>query len=210
MTIACKVPSHQRTTIRVFLLLGTFVTALHAVDTVNPGTTPDSDLGPSRYAGAKISDYVKDLSARFAIRTRVTDPFARHQDPEFKPAQPKLVTKTAIQRYRPEPPIAFSDVIRSIKVNMVTPDKQQFLIAGRSFRRGEVFPLQLPNGKQLKVQVTSVSSTRIDFRNIETGETAPLKLDIFPPGMRKGSGKISAPGLQTPGSNTPLQVQPSP
>jgi hypothetical protein len=174
-----------------------------------PAPAPTADLGPSRYAGAEIPAYVRALSARFSINSRVTDPFGRYQDPEFKAPQPKTLAQTPTQRYRPEPPIAFADVIASITVNMVTADKQQFLIAGRTFTRGDVFPLQLPTGKQMKVQVTSVSSTRIDFRNVETGETAPLKLDILPPGMRKGSGEISAPGVQPAGADAPLQIQPS-
>jgi hypothetical protein len=174
-----------------------------------PATAEIADLGPSRYSGAEIPAYVRALSARFSINSRVTDAFGRYQDPEFKAPQPKAIAQSPTQRFRPEPPIAFTEVIASITVNMVTADKQQFLISGRTFTRGDVFPLQLPNGKLMKVQVTSVSSTRIEFRNVETGETAPLKLDILPPGMRKGSGGITAPGVQPTGPDAPLQVQPS-
>jgi hypothetical protein len=177
-----------------------------------PAPAPASattDLGPSRYAGGEIPAYVRDLSARFSIRKRATDPFGRYQDPDFKAPEPKILAKSPTQRFKPEPPVAFADIIASISVNMVDPEKQQFLIAGRSFRKANIFPLQLPNGKQVKVQVVGVTATRIEFRNIDTGETAPLKLDMLPAGMKKGTGGISAPGIQPTGADAPIQVQPS-
>lgn len=168
-----------------------------------------ADLGPSRYAGGELAAYVRALSARFAIRKRATDPFGRFQDPDFKAPEPKILAKSPAQRFKPEPPVAFAEIVSSISVNMVDPEKQQFLISGRSFRRGSVFPLQLPTGKQVKVQVIAVTATRIDFRNIATGETAPLKLDMLPAGMKRGTGDISAPGIQPTGPDAPIQVQPS-
>jgi len=168
-----------------------------------------TDLGPSRYAGGEIPAYVRGLSARFSIRKRATDPFGRYQDPDFKAPEPKVLAKSPTQRFKPEPPVAFTDIIASISVNMVDPEKQQFLIAGRSFRKANIFPLQLPNGKQVKVQVVAVSANRIDFRNVDTGETAPLKLDMLPAGMKKGTGDITAPGIQPTGADAPIQVQPS-
>ena len=168
-----------------------------------------ADLGPSRYAGGEIPAYVRGLSARFSIRKRATDPFGRYQDPDFKAPEPKVLAKSPTQRFRPEPPVAFADIIASISVNMVDPEKQQFLIAGRSFRKANIFPLQLPNGKQVKVQVVAVTANRIDFRNVDTGESAPLKLDMLPSGMKRGTGDISAPGIQPTGTDAPIQVQPS-
>lgn len=167
------------------------------------------DLGPSRYAGGELAAYVRDLSARFAIRNRVTDPFGRFQNPDFKAPQPTIRPKSTGPRFKPEPPVAFADIVRSISVNMVDPEKQQFLIAGRAFRKGHIFPLQLPTGKQVKVQVIAVTASRIDFRNVGTGENASLKLDMLPAGMKRGTRDISAPGVQPTGPDAPIQVQPS-
>jgi hypothetical protein len=171
--------------------------------------TQGADMGPSRYAGEEIQPYVIGLSSRFTIRQRVTDPFGRYQDPDFKAPEPaRLSTKTPTQRFKPEPPTPFADIIAGIKVTMA--NKQQFIIENRDrpYKANDVIEIQLPNGKLLKVQVMVVSSSRIDFRNLASAETASLNLALIPVGMRKGVGAITAPGVQPSGSDAPLQIQP--
>ena len=73
-----------------------------------------------------------------------------------------------------------------------------------------MFPLQLPNGKNIKVQVLAVSSASIVFRNLETGETANRKLEMLPAGMSKGVQTLTAPGMQSTSPDAPLLVQPGP
>ena len=168
-----------------------------------------ADLGPSRYAGDDILPYVQALSLRFSIRQRTTDPFGRYQDPDFKAPKPMpLASKSPNKAYTPAPPTAFADIIAGIKVTMA--NKQQFIIENRDrpYKPKDVMPLQLPNGKVVKAQVMTVSSTRIDFRNLETGEAATLRLDMRPLGMTKGVGTITAPGVQPSGGDTPIEIQP--
>lgn len=172
-----------------------------------------TDLGPSRYAGDDIQPYIQALTLRFAIRQRATDPFGRYQDPDFVAPKPvQLATKSPTQRYTPAPPTAFSDIIAGIKVTMA--NKQQFIIESRDrpYKAKDVMPLQLPNGKVVKAQVISVSNTRIDFRNLDTGETATLRLDMRPPGMtrppRGDVGPLAVPGLQPTGGDAPIQIDP--
>lgn len=168
-----------------------------------------TDLGPSRYAGDDIQPYVQALSLRFAIRQRTTDPFGRYQDPDFVAPKPApLATKAPGQKYVAPPPTAFGDIIAGIKVTMA--NKQQFIIEGRDrpCKVKDVMPLQLPNGKVVKAQVMAVSSSRIDFRNLDTGEAATLRLDMRPPGMTKGVGTITAPGVQPTGGDAPIQIEP--
>lgn len=168
-----------------------------------------ADLGPSRYAGEDIQPYVLTLSGRFSIRQRATDPFGRYQDPDYKaPEPPRQLVKNSNKPYTPAPPTAFSDIIAGIKVNMA--NKDQFMIEGRDrpCRAKDVIVMQLPNGKMVKVQVMAVSATRIDFRNLETGETAPLRLDMIPAGMTKGVGPLNTPGVQPSGNDAPLMIQP--
>jgi len=171
-----------------------------------------TDLGPSRLAGDDIQPYVQALSLRFSIRQRATDPFGRYQDPDFVAPKPvQLTTKSPTQRYTPAPPTAFSDIIAGIKVTMA--NRQQFIIESRDrpYKAKDVMPLQLPNGKVVKAQVLAVSNMQIDFRNLETGETATLRLDMRPPGItrpRKDVGPLAVPGLQPTGGDAPIQIEP--
>lgn len=170
---------------------------------------PAIDLGPSRYAGDEIQPYVLALSGRFAIRQRAVDPFGRYQDPDYKaPEPPRQIAKNPNMPYKPAPPTSFADIIAAIKVNMNS--KEHFLIEGRDrpYRAKDIITMQLPNGKMVKAQVMAVSATRIDFRNLETGETAPLRLGTLPAGMTKGVGPLNTPGVQPSGTDAPLMIQP--
>jgi hypothetical protein len=172
-------------------------------------TGPVTDLGPSRYAGDDIQPYVLALSGRFAIRQRATDPFGRFQDPDYKaPEPPRQAPKNPNQPYKAPPPTAFSDIIAAVKVNMA--NKDHFIIEGRDrpCKVKDIITLQLPSGKVVKVQVMAVAASRIDFRNLDTGETAPLHLQLVPAGMTRGIGPLNTPGVQPTGSDAPLMIQP--
>jgi hypothetical protein len=168
------------------------------------------EIEASRYAGDELPAYVRQLSARFSIAKRATDPFGRYQDPNFVAPEPKLPKAgTTRPSYKPEPPMPFAEVVAGITVNTVIPGKQQFLIGNRMFRANDVFNLRLPNGKQVGVKVVSVTSARIRFRNVTTNETADRTLDILPAGMLKGTGKITAPGVEAVDSQAPIDIQPA-
>jgi hypothetical protein len=170
---------------------------------------PGIDLGPSRFAGDDIQPYVLALSGRFSIRQRATDPFGRYQDPDYKaPEPPRQLAKNPNMPYKAAPPTSFSDIIGAIKVNMN--NKDHFIIEGRDrpYRAKDLITMQLPSGKMVKAQVMAVSATRIDFRNLETGETAPLRLEMIPAGMTKGVGPLNTPGVQPSGTDAPLMIQP--
>jgi hypothetical protein len=178
-------------------------------------TSPEAEAVlklPSRYAGAgtNLAAYISAYSGRFSIKDRKTDPFGRFQDPDFKAPEPKIVSSSARPSYKPTPPTPFVDIVSAIEVNTVDLAKQRFLVSTREFRKGSVFPVQLPNGKTIKVQVLSVTSTAIGFRNLETGETASRKLDMLPAGMSKGGQPLTAPGMQSTRPDAPLLVQPGP
>ena len=171
--------------------------------------TEAREIEASRYAGDELPAYVRQLAARFSIRKRAVDPFGRFQDPNFVAPEPKMVKPGPTNRYKPEPPMPFAEVVAGITVNTVIPGKQQFLIGNRMFGINDVFNLRLPNGKQLGVKVVSVSSARIRFRNVTTNETADRTLDILPAGMQKGAGKITAPGVEAIDSQAPVDIQPA-
>jgi hypothetical protein len=174
-------------------------------------TAEPREIGPSRYVTPEeLPAYVRQLSARFSIAKSATDPFGRYQDPNFVAPEPKLPKAGPTNRYKPEPPMPFADVVAGITVNGVMPGKQQFLIGSRSFRTNDVFPLRLPNGKLVNVKVVSVSSARIRFRNVTTNETADRTVNLLPEGMTPGTtGKITAPGVEPVDSQAPVEIQPS-
>jgi hypothetical protein len=102
-------------------------------------------------------------------------------------------------------------VVASIQVNMVIPAQKRFLVStpagARSLKQGNVFPIQLPNGKRVRVQVKSVTATAIRFVNLDTGEDGVLKPDVMPAGMQRGTAGITAPGMQPSGADAPLEIQ---
>ena len=167
---------------------------------------------PSRYAGAgsDLAAYISTYSGKFSIKRRQTDPFGRYQDPDFKAPEPRIVSSTAKPSFQKAPPTPFIDVVNAIEVNTVDLAKQRFLVGTREFRKGSVFPVQLPNGKTIRIQVLAVSSTAIRFRNLETAETADRKLEMLPAGMSKGVQTLTAPGMQSTSPDAPLMVQPGP
>jgi len=170
------------------------------------------EIGPSRYVtNEELPAYIRQLSARFAIAKRATDPFGRYQDPNFVAPQPAKTRQTGpIGGYKPEPPLPFSEMVAGITINTVIPGKQQFLIGSRVFRVNDIFPLRLPNGKQVNVKVVSVSAAVIRFRNVITNETADRPVNVLPEGMTPGtSGKITAPGIEPIDSQAPIDIQPS-
>jgi hypothetical protein len=179
------------------------------------GTSPEAEAVvklPSRYAGSgsDLAAYISTYSGKFSIKSRKTDPFGRFQDPDFKAPEPKIISSTSKPSFQKAPPTPFIDVVTAIEVNTVDLAKQRFLVGTREFRKGSVFPVQLPNGKNIRVQVLAVSSTAIMFRNLETGETATRKLEMLPPGMSKGGQPLTAPGMQSTSPDAPLLVQPGP
>ncbi|MCW1884460.1 hypothetical protein OKA04_06935 [Luteolibacter flavescens] len=169
-----------------------------------------AEIEPSRYAGEEVPAYVRQLAARFSIRKRATDPFGRYQDPDHVAPEPKIQKASPAQRFRPEPPMPFSEIIAGISINTVIPAKQQFLIGNRMFAVGDTVTLRLPNGKELAVKVVSVNASRIRFLNASSNETADLVLNMLPPGMQKGgAGKINAPGVEPNDSDAPIDVEPT-
>lgn len=171
--------------------------------------TKAAEILPSRFAGDQLPAYVQSLSAAFSIRSRQTDPFGRYQDPDFKAPEPKILASAPTQRFKAEAPTPFVDMVSALAITLVNAEKQEFLIGDRTFKVGSVFPILLPSGKQVKVQVLAVTASRIAFKNLETGESASVQLNMMPSGMKRGTDGIDAPGLVPGGDNAPIEIQPN-
>ncbi|WP_367874818.1 hypothetical protein [Luteolibacter sp. Populi] len=180
-----------------------------------PAAAPAAELKniPSRYAGSgpELAAYIETYSARLAIHKRQTDVFGRYQDPNFVAQPAKILNSGPIKNpYVKVRETPFPDVVAAIEVNTIDLAKQRFLVGPREFRVGSILNIRLPTGKGVKAQVTRVSSKSITFRNAETGEEAIRKMEMMPAGMIKGTGGITAPGMQATGANAPLEIQIAP
>jgi hypothetical protein len=164
------------------------------------------EIQPSRYVGQDPSSYIAKLASRFSIRSRTTDPFGQVQDPAAKPVRP-LATKAAPQQAASAKP--FSDIVSRIRVTTVMPAERRFLIGTRSIAQGDSLPL-VSNGTRYQIRVAEVSSRKIVFKNMETGETGELPLDVLPPGMERGTQGILAPGMQSARPDAPLEIDSPP
>lgn len=163
---------------------------------------------PSRLISAESLDaYVALMTASFSIQSRDTDPFGLPQDPNAKPVVQNPVA-TATRRVPQLQATPFADIIRLIVVNTIMPGEKRFLVGTRSITQGQQIPLTF-RGRQIRVQVTEVTSQQITFRNIDTGETASRKLDILPVGMTPGSHGITAPGMVLDRPNAPIELETS-
>ncbi len=176
----------------------------------NAATAP-KDAGPvsatpSRYVGeADMQAYLQSQSTVFSMRERATDPFGQLQDPDAKPVIKTTVAK-ATRRIAPAQSFPFSDIINMIKINTVMTKEKQFLVGTRSFREGGRMSLSFRT-KTINVEILTVSARQIDFRNLESGETAALKINLLPVGMTPGTSGITAPGMVRDQQNAPIELE---
>jgi hypothetical protein len=159
---------------------------------------PSRRVGPEEFSG-----YVQAISSVLSIRSRETDPFGRVQDPDAKPIIKPTIAST--KRVAPMQATPFSDIVRLIKVTTIMPGERRFLIGNRSVKQGDRIPLAF-RGKNIPVEVASVSSNRIQFRNLENGETAELSLNMLPPGMKPGNDGVHAPGMMADNPDAPIDL----
>jgi hypothetical protein len=159
---------------------------------------------PSRYVTEQeLPSHVLALGEILTIRKRVTDPFGQYQDPNarpvIKPTMAKVKRPTTIQA------TPFSDIVRLIKVTTIMPAEKRFLVGTRTISEGDRIPLSF-RGKTIKVEVATVTSTSIGFRNIENGEQASVPLNLLPVGMTPGNNGITAPGMVPDRPDAPIDL----
>jgi hypothetical protein len=162
-------------------------------------TTPSRQIGP-----AELESYVTSLSSVFSSRQRDTDPFGQLQDPDAKPII-RTPVASAAKHAAPVQVTPFADIIRLIVVTTIMPGEKRFLVGTRSIKQGDQIPLSF-RGKQIRVQVTEVTSQQIAFKNLESGDVASRKLDMLPVGMTPGNRGISAPGMTLDRPNAPIEL----
>lgn len=169
-------------------------------------TNPSVIAIPSRLVGpAELEPFVASLTSIFSMRTRETDPFGQLQDPNAKP-----IIKTPIAKSTQRAPVfqatPFSEIVRLILITTIMPKEKRFLVGNRSVSLGEKLPLSF-RGRTIRVEIMDVSSERISFRNLESGEIAHRKMSMLPAGMTPGQKGITAPGMVPDNKNAPLELE---
>jgi hypothetical protein len=211
----------RATTIAAIVLTGAFAAAAAPPAKPAPGNPAPGAAAPaartpppageaaatnaSRYRLNDVEAYIKEHLTGFEISRRAADPFGLLQDPAAAPPPPKLASKVT-NKFLNIPPTPFVDVVNALRVTAVMPNHQRFLIQSRSISRGQHFPINYRD-KSVTVEVLHVGTRKIDFKNVTTGETASLTLDILPPGMSRGAGGgTGPPGLQRDDPSAPIEV----
>lgn len=172
-----------------------------AAEEVAPAsTTPSRQIGP-----AELEAYMTSLASVFISRGRTLDPFGQLQDPDAKPII-KEPAPGLPKRIAPVLATPFPEIIQKIVVTTIMPGEKRFLVGTRSIKEGDQIPLSF-RGKQIRVQVTEVTSRQIAFKNLDNGETASRKLDMLPVGMTPGLRGITAPGMTLDHPNAPIELE---
>ena len=165
------------------------------------------NVTPSRFvAEADLSDYVTARASLFSMKDRANDPFGQLQDPNAKRVV-KTTVATPTRRIVPIQATPFADIIRLIKITIVMPEEQRFLVGNRSFKLGDRIPLSF-RGKTIPVEVSAFTYSKIEFRNVENDETASIKLNRLPDGVTPGSSGSTPPGMVKDRPEAPLDLEP--
>lgn len=218
-----SVTFHRPCTLLLGLVLGSSAfaqsSASFATETIAPATASEEPAAepaaavvapvsttPSRHiSAAELRPYIDSVATVFLIRGRARDSFGQNQDPDAKPVV-KASTPLAVRRAAPSKATPFADIVRLLVVTTIMPGEKRFLVGTRSFKQGDVLPLNFRN-KQINALITEVTSRQISFRNQESGETAVRKLDMLPAGMTPGHNGITAPGMVLDRPNAPIDLE---
>ena len=168
--------------------------------------SPENSNSSRFVSPENLTDYVSSASSKFDILTRKTDPFGQVQDPNAEAPVVKAVTPT--RRYPSMKPTAFKDIVSRIRINTIMPAEGRFLSNNRSFKLGSKFPIEF-RGRQTQVQIVAVTGSRVDFKNLDSGEVASVKVKLLPAGMQPGASGITAPGMVLDKPDAPLRIDPT-
>lgn len=135
--------------------------------------------------GEAKMEWLAEMRTKLPISHRRIGPFGMAQDPNVK-----IARKT---KSKPKPG-AFLNAIKAMKVNAVMAAEQKFIIGSREFRTGDSLPI-IRGQRQFNIQIVSVRSDHIVFKNVDTGEYVKRNLNALPPGMSRNSSIESVPGV---------------
>lgn len=175
-----------------------------AAESKSSAANTDLRSTPSRNLGEQSGEFVELIEATFAMNGRNFDPFGRHQDPNYEPPAPPE-PEVIEEKSAPSPVTPFADIVAAIRITMVMPSEQSFLVGGRNFKVGDRIMLNMGNGRMLPIFVKSVEANSVVFRHGENNTLATLSLSLLPQGISRGLS-AKPPGVVASGSSEPLII----
>lgn len=163
------------------------------------------EITPSRLVTPEqLKEHVSSLSAILHMRDREIDPFGQFQDPDARPVIRPTVADTSKRQVQPQT-FPFDEIINRLQINTVMPGEGKFLLNTRLYGVGERINLNF-RMRTIPVDIVSVSSSSIEFRNAENGDTAKLQISVLPVGMTPGNQEIQTPGMIRKLKNAPIDL----
>ncbi|MBT8036172.1 MAG: hypothetical protein KJO21_01390 [Verrucomicrobiae bacterium] len=136
--------------------------------------------------GEQKTAWITKMRTQLPIAQRDIGPFGMAQDTDAKPIERKQVKKRK--------PGAFLEAIAAIKVNAVLPSEKKFITGSREFKAGDRFPI-IRAQRQFNIEIVSVQSGSILFKNVDTKKLVRRNLNTLPQGMTRNAGLQSVPGV---------------
>ena len=179
------------------------VSLLAAKEPVAVASSSGSGSIPARFLAQDLDDRIASMKKRLSIVGSERGPFGLYQNPGRTPVishVAKEVRKTS-----------FSEFINGIQISVINSREKEFLVGARRFRLGQVVPI-IRGGERLSVRVEAVGSSRVTFRNLQTGEIALRRLDVLPNGVTANAGQFRVQGVtpRTRGEAEPLRLESNP
>jgi hypothetical protein len=171
---------------------------------VNPATSA-LKTKPSRYAIGNIEEYTAALMVDYSMKNRSIDVFGLHQDTDVKPLNNTPNTTRKAPSHLPSVPLA--EMIKDIKVSIVRMKDKSFLVGESFIKEGEEISISFKDGRAKNLKILKVESAVIIFKDLKSGEEAPLKIEILPFGMATGDDRLQPAGMVQPNKNEPLKLE---
>ncbi len=183
-------------TLLITILLGSCL--LVAEEPVAVSTAPGP--APARFLAEDLNGRIAAMRERLSIASRERGPFGLYQNPARTP-----VISHVAKEVRKTP---FSAFINDIRISVINSREKEFLVGARMFRLGQVFPI-IRDGERISVRVESIGSSRVTFRNLQTGEVALRRLDALPDGVTTAGRQLRVQGLtpRSRGESEPLRLE---
>lgn len=167
---------------------------------------PDMDRSSSRFIlPENQAAYLEKMRAQISMTKRISDPFGRSQDPDASPPPQPPNSNDKEGPIGPRTKVTLEQSLANLKITTIIPAEKRFLANGLSYQEGEEITGK-SRGKIVQIQIMSVKSSEIVFRNAETGEIATKKMKMLPPGMQPGTTLSEAPGLFRSQKDAPLNL----
>lgn len=182
---------------------GAPVLASSEVSLLGGGNTVAPALeSPSRLVNdADYESYVVTRAKSFKVTLEGRDPFGNVQDLTAKPS-PQVQSSDSSIRDR-ENKVPLSEIINGIRVNMVYGGDKRIVVGSTPYKVGDQLRVR-SKGKFFDLVLTEVTTEKLSFRSVETGQVATRNSTQRPKGMVPGGAKTTPQGLSSSNQSPPI------